>query len=95
MTNSFAILTLCVLPGIVLLGCTLIWAVVRSLYDEEVSPMDKILRRVKNGRCPQCDELHPESIQHEGKNDFWMSFECPNCGYKIKAHLNNKDLPNR
>jgi len=48
------------------------------------------LKQAELGICPSCQKPHPENVHHEGYKNFWTSFCCPECGYKLKVHINDK-----
>jgi DNA-directed RNA polymerase subunit RPC12/RpoP len=65
-----------------------VW-VIRILFFDEPGklPISEEVESVERGSCPDCSSCCPESVRKVGPNGFWTDFRCPNCGYKLTAHV--------
>lgn len=55
----------------------------------DVSPFEHLLYDLEAGICPKCESVHPEAATHTGPDGFWTNFSCPECGYRMSAHIHH------
>ena len=50
---------------------------------------DKMIHELEAGICPECSSVHPEAATHDGPDNFWVNFKCPECNYTMNAHVHH------
>jgi len=79
------------LLGLIGLALVVVYLLPGTKPKHEVdNPVIKLIDDLRHGVCGKCDAVHPEASRH-GPNDFWTTFTCPECGYTVSAHVNEKD----
>ncbi len=62
------------------------YVVFTRLRASDLSYVTQVIHQVEAGICPDCESVHPEAARHDGPDNFWTVFHCPECGHSLRTH---------